>query len=129
MRDICARLKISPGNLTYHFHTKNDIILSLCQDLINHVSEALNEVSSKKEGQNTLVLFFKQCESIGLIQQRYRFIFEKRYGEIITSFPERSKYYRAVLKNRFKFYHQLHKTLVKEKLALPKLLEETNAFG
>jgi AcrR family transcriptional regulator len=128
-RDIAARVGISPGNLTYHFPAKNDIIAALCHDLIHHVDEALRLAQDDHHSDNALAFFYKQCRTIGRIQQEYRFIFEKRYAEIITSIPELQQYYRDVLKGRFVFYLQLHRRLVHEDLAVPALVKETNAFG
>lgn len=128
-RDIAGKLRISVGNLTYHFPSKNDILLALCMDFIEKVDRTFEQLGAKQPAENSLVFFYQQCKLIGTIQQQYRFIFEARYAEIITSLPEVQKYYQQALTKRFEFYEQLHALLVKEKLAQPQLVQETTALA
>ena len=126
-RDIAKELKISLGNLTYYFPSKKDIVLAFAKQLAVAVEEALAINASSKPAENILLDYFYQIETIFITQFRYRFIVHKRYGEIISSFPEVQKFVQDFLKIRFASWEQLNKQLVKEKFAKPNLVEDSQA--
>lgn len=126
-RDIAKKLKIGLGNLTYYFPTKADIVFTLTQELGKTIDEALS--NHKETGENSLINHYYQVELIFKKHLEYRFIMHKRYGEIISSFPEIQKYVRDVLKTRFDSWEQLHKQMIKEKLAKKQLADESNALS
>lgn len=126
-RDIAKTLKIGLGNLTYYFPTKTDIVFALTQEFGKKVDEALS--NHKDTGRNSLINYYYQVELIFKTHFKYKFIMHKRYGEIISSFPEIQKFVRDFLKIRFDSWEQLHKQMVKEKLAKKELVDETNALN
>lgn len=126
-RDIARKLNISLGNLTYYFPAKKDLILALAQELARVVDEKLASHTSKN--QNALVDYFHQGELIFKTHFQYKFIMHKRYGEIISSFPEVQEFVRAFLKIRFDSWEQLNRQLVKEKLAKKELIEESHPLS
>lgn len=125
-RDIAKTLKIGLGNLTYYFPTKKDIIFALIQELGKAVDEALS--NQKSTGENALVNQFHQIEIVFKTHFKYKFIMHKRYGEIISMFPDVQQFVRDFLKIRFDAWEELHKQMVKEKLAKKELLDETHAL-
>jgi AcrR family transcriptional regulator len=127
-RDIAKELKISLGNLTYYFPSKMDIVLALAKQLAVAVDEAL-AINSSKPAENILIQYFSQIETIFTTQFRYQFIVHKRYGEIISSFPEVQKFVQEFLKIRFDSWEQLNKQLVKEKFAKSSLSEDSQAHS
>src|SRR5689334_6418564 len=102
MRDIAKKLGISLGNVTYHFPTKIDLIHALCLQFVNQVDEVLAE-GMKVAPKSTLLSYFHQVEIIFNTQLKYKFIFNKRYGEILSSLPEMQKHYQEVQIGRHKF--------------------------
>ncbi|MES2589045.1 MAG: TetR/AcrR family transcriptional regulator [Bacteroidota bacterium] len=127
-REIAKTLKISLGNLTYYFPAKKDIILALTHELTKAVDEALSEASAN-EAPNLLVQYFKQVEIIFTTQLKFKFIVHKRYGEIISLFPEVQKVAQDFLKIRFDAWEQLNKQLVKEKFAKKELVIDSHAHS
>ncbi|MCC7050958.1 MAG: TetR family transcriptional regulator [Bacteroidia bacterium] len=127
-REIAKELKMSLGNLTYYFPAKRDIILVLTQELTNVVEEALSKKTAKKAS-NLLRQYFKQVEIIFTAHFKYKFIVHKRYGEIISSFPEVQNLFQNFLKIRFDAWKQLNKQLVKEKFAKKELVDDSHAHS
>ena len=125
-RDIAKEVQISLGNLTYYYPSKSDIVLALTHEVAKAIDEALLK-NPVRDAKNTLVQYFHQGEIIFTTQLKYRFIFHKRYGEIITAFPEVQKFLREYLKVRFEAWEQLNKQLVKEKLAKQSLIDDSHA--
>jgi len=126
-RDIANEIKISLGNLTYYFPSKSDIVSALMQELGKTVDEAL--ANHTETGKNSLINYFYQVELIFKTHFKYKFIMQKRYGEIVSTFPESQQFVRDFLKIRFDAWEQLNKQLVKEKLAKKELVEESNAHS
>ncbi|WP_395078100.1 TetR/AcrR family transcriptional regulator [Flavobacterium sp.] len=127
-RDIAKELKISLGNLTYYFPFKKDIVLALAQHLAIAVDEAL-AINANRATDNILLDYFNQIEAIFITQFKYQFIVHKRYGEIITSFPEVQKFVQDFLKVRFDSWEQLSKQLVKQKFAKSNLVEDCQSHS
>jgi AcrR family transcriptional regulator len=123
-RDIAKVLKISQGNLTYYFPAKSDLVFALTQEFTKGVDEALANHTSKAGG-NALTDYFYQVEVVFKTHFKYKCIMEKRYGEIISSFPHAQQYLQEFLKIRFDAWEQLNRQLVKEKLAQKTLIEDT----
>ena len=126
-RDIARELKISLGNMTYYFPTKKDIVFTLFQDFGKSVDEALS--NHEDSGQNVLVNYFYQVQLIFKTHFKFKFIIEKRYGEIVSTFPDAQQYVQDFLKIRFDSWKQLNKELVKEKFAKKELVEESSAHS
>lgn len=126
-RDIAKEIKISLGNLTYYFPTKNDIVLALVQEAGKAIDEALAQSGANPQ-KNTLILYYSQVETIFKTHLKYRFLFG-RWGEIISSHPHIQKFAQEFLKARFDSWNGLNIQLVKEKFAKPTLVEDSFAHS
>ncbi|MCR9252119.1 MAG: TetR/AcrR family transcriptional regulator [bacterium] len=96
MKELADYLKISPGNLTYHYKTKSDLILAIYD--IMHV-EAAGYLET--EGYVTLHHFEKAMTSYYQFNQRYKFFFNDVVF-ISREFPEVGKRYEASNMLRYK---------------------------
>lgn len=126
-RDIAKEIKISLGNLTYYFPTKNDIVLALVQESGKAIDEALAQNGTNPQ-KSTLIVYYRQVETIFKTQLKYQFLFG-RWGEIISSSAEIQSFAQEFLKLRFDSWKGLHEQLVKEKLANPTLIEDSYAHS
>ncbi len=126
-RDIAKEIKISLGNLTYYFPSKNDIVLALVQEAGKAIDDALTQKGNAPQ-KNILHLYYNQVEIIFTTHLKYRFLFG-RWGEIISSAPEIQKFAQEFLKIRFDSWEHLHRQLVKEKFARPILAEDSHAHS
>lgn len=126
-RDIAKEIGISLGNLTYYFPTKSDIVFALVQEVSKAIDEAVTH-NGTKPGKNTLVFYYGQVETIFKTHLKYRFLFG-RWGEIISSNPQIQKFAQDFLKLRFDSWKGLNEQLVKDKFAIPGLVEESSAHS
>jgi hypothetical protein len=83
----------------------------------------------KTKSKSALINYFYQVELIFKTHFKFKFIMQKRYGEIVSSFPESQEFLRDFLKIRFDSWEQLNKQLVKEKLAKKELIDESHAHS
>lgn len=126
-RDIAKKIKISLGNLTYYFPAKSDIVNALVEEWGKAVDDALTDHTDTN--MNALTDYFYQVKIVFETQLKYNFILQKRYGEIIYSFPDAQKYLSDFLKIRFDSWEQLNKQLVNEELARKELVIESHALS
>lgn len=126
-RDIAKAVGISLGNLTYYFPTKNDIVFALTRELGNTIDEALSNYKAKDK--SVLIDHYHQVELVFRTHFKFKFIMQKRYGEIISSFPEIQQFVRDFLKIRFNSWSTFHQLLVDNQLAKKELIEESDALS
>lgn len=126
-RDIAKKIKISLGNLTYYFPAKSDIVNALVEEWGKAVDDALTDHTDTN--MNALTDYFYQVKIVFETQLKYKFILQKRYGEIIHSFPDSQKYLSDFLKIRFDSWEQLNKQLVNEELARKELVIESHGLS
>lgn len=126
-RDIAKKIKISLGNLTYYFPAKSDIVNALVEEWGKVVDDALTNHTDTN--MNALIDYFYQVKIVFETQLKYKFILQKRYGEIINSIPDTQKYLSDFLKIRFDSWEQLNKQLVNEELARKELVIESHALS
>lgn len=69
-RMISKELQISPGNLTYHFKKKEEIIYALYLQLVNEISIVFQ---SQLSSELTLKSMFEGYQNIYVAQLKYRF--------------------------------------------------------
>lgn len=127
-RDIAKKINISAGNLTYHFPTRNDIVYALMGRLLEEIDKALS-VPMPGTYKSALVLSYQQSLIIIKKQLEYEFLFNKRYGEMITALPEMQALLQQVLVKRFDQWLFVNEQMVKEGSALPALKKESHAHS
>lgn len=130
MRDVAKKVSISAGNLTYHFPTRNDIVLALMDRLLAEIDKALTLPAFLSQPYNgALAMAVQQCRIVIEKQLEYEFLFNKKYAEIITALPPMQALLQQVLTRRFEQWQQLNTLLVKEKLALASLQADSHAHS
>lgn len=84
VRDIARSMEISPGNLSYHFPKKEDLILTLLDAYSRSNSDYYSEYS---EGDPTIGRFLQLFSSIFHNQYKYRGVFvgNKEINEMIRT--------------------------------------------
>ena len=84
VRDICKKLKISPGNFHYHFPRMELLIKELYEQMNTEVYEVVKEIPTDH---SSVVYFLDSHQKIFHIQNRYKFFFLNLF-EILSNFPE-----------------------------------------
>ena len=86
--DISRKLKISQGNLTYHFPTKKHLINSLAKKMIAEIDEFVLEV----ESDFSIKTFYNNLYKTFTVNMKYRFIY-MNYGQIVLNDSDLNKYF------------------------------------
>jgi len=86
--DISRKLKISQGNLTYHFPTKKHLINSLAKKMIAEIDEFVLEVGSDFSVRN----FYDNLYKTFTINMKYKFIY-MNYGQILLNDSDLNDYF------------------------------------
>ncbi len=126
-RDIAGELKISVGNLNYHFPTTNDIIYALSLQLIDAINKEIQNII-KSRTPNSLIAFHRMMYSTFTIQLKFKFMFNKRYAEIVTTIPEIQDYTQKTFANHFAHGIQIFQHLVSEGFLEKHILPDLNGF-
>lgn len=116
IRDISNEINISPGNLTYYFKQKSDIIKSIYQQIYNEFSDVL-----RFELLNFQELDVK-FENIYRLQQKYFFIFSN-VVVLSQNHPELCQYNRVLSIDFEKSFNFLINYYVSEGLMKPEPIE------
>ncbi len=87
MRQIAEALNISPGNLTYHYKSKSDLIAVIYQRMHEEAKDYI-----VTEGYITLYHFEQMMEKYYQLTQRYKFFFND-VVHITRQFPKVGKMY------------------------------------
>src|SRR6478609_4581761 len=83
-RTICDRLKISPGNFTYYYTNKNQIVADLYTRMREECQVALGAMS---EGTPDILTYLQMHQKLFQIQDKYKFFYLNLF-EILTTNPE-----------------------------------------
>ena len=86
--DISKKLKISQGNLTYHFPTKRHLINSLAKKMIAEIDEFVLEVGSDF----SIKVFYDNLYKTFTINMKYKFIY-MNYGQIVLNDSDLNQYF------------------------------------
>jgi AcrR family transcriptional regulator len=104
--DISRQMRISQGNLTYHFPTKKDLINNLAKSMIAEIDEFILIV-----GDDFSILdFYDNLYKTFKINLKYKFIY-MNYSQIVLNDHDLNEYFMNNLANRkrllFKILNQL----------------------
>ncbi len=109
-RHIAAELGISHGNLDYHYHTKEDLILAIYDRMREDASESY---STRVPNTSSLRHFHRMVSELEEFQYRYRF-FNLDVLEISRSFPQVSRRIQETLILRKQQTQQLFEEFLKD---------------
>lgn len=94
MKEIAKAMDISPGNLTYHFPKKSDLLQKIQEGLIEDL-----RISIVPKGEITLMHFEMLFRNYYRNQRKYSFYFNNLLF-IFKAFPEIAGRYRQITKQR-----------------------------
>ena len=107
---IAEALDMSPGNLTYHYHKKEDLTNALFHEMIAELNQKFSDFESGKDHLGNLVEFL---DDILTSFRKYRFVYIDLFY-IMNRYPELAKIYKELLTGRKAEYKKLMKKLIKE---------------
>ena len=110
---IAEALDMSPGNLTYHYHKKEDLTNALFHEMVAELDVKFSEYEAGKDYLGSLVEF---VEEILTIFHKYRFVYIDMYY-IITRHPDLGKIFKSLLSTKKSQYNKLVKKLTKDGFA------------
>jgi len=107
---IAEALDMSPGNLTYHYHKKEDLTHALFHEMIAELNGKFEEFVAGDDYLGSLVNFLDDIlESF----HKYRFVYIDLFY-ILNRYPDLAKIYIALLANRKSQYNKMMKKLIKD---------------
>lgn len=95
-RNITDQMEISPGNLTYHFSKKEDMVSALYFRLVAQFSALFQELEGAKISIMTLVHF---SEAMFELMYSYRFFFID-FAYLMRTYPKIKNHYQELLLKR-----------------------------
>jgi AcrR family transcriptional regulator len=115
VRHIAAEMKISHGNLCYHYPSTGAIIRALYEELVEQFNKAISSIAA-----NGKMLDYVQQVSRGIAEQMYdyRFFFLD-FVDIIRSDEWIRKHYRQLMEERKKQFRSIFAFMVSEGLLQP----------
>ncbi|WP_027002615.1 TetR/AcrR family transcriptional regulator [Hugenholtzia roseola] len=111
-REVAKFMGIRFGNLTYHFPTKDSLILALFQDLILEQKEILAAIQKKGVAISLPALLAAPLYTFD-ISIKYIFLF-KEYAQIIRTYPAIAQYLNESHQKRKESYLPFFQILQKE---------------
>lgn len=107
LRDVAAECGISPGNLSYHFHTKEDLVTEVMGEVYEELNESL--ALSTDETVKDLLDRFRELEETS---QRNSFYFRNMFvlGE---NFPSIRQFQERFREHMFYYYMRSFSSMVK----------------
>ena len=88
-RTICAELKISPGNFTYYYSNKNQVIADLYSGMRSEMQAALSLFAGETP---EIVTYLRTHQQLFLIQEKYKFFYLNLF-EILAGDPSLRELY------------------------------------
>lgn len=132
VRDIAAAVDISPGNLSYHFPKKDDILLALLENFSVESNKCYEKYHSEKP---TLFNILKLLNCVFHVQYRYRGVYVgNQYVQQLVEEENRFNY-EDIVKQRLGTYRDIFSglaeggQLILNEGDLDFLLAEISLFG
>ena len=110
---IAEALDMSPGNLTYHYHKKEDLTNAIFHEMVAELDVKFSEYEAGADYLGSLVEFL---DDILAIFHKYRFVYIDLFY-IITRHPELGKIYKTLLASKKTQYNKIMKKLLKDGFA------------
>jgi AcrR family transcriptional regulator len=114
VRDLAAQLDISPGNVTYHFKSKDLLVEHALDSLI----ERMNELSAAGFATTNLDAYRDMLGKIWDVQHRYRFFYIDA-ADILRAYPKVKREYQAVVKRRIEQSKRYFNALIAAEILEP----------
>lgn len=111
-RTICDHIAISPGNLTYHFKKRDDIIEALYFEFAADIEFCLDSAEKSELTLQELELFTRDTNKI-LFESRFFMI---DFIQILRSHPNINKHYTDLSARRLAYIKRLVDNLTKEEV-------------
>ncbi len=119
LRQLAQKLKISQGNLNYHFKVKKDILEALYFHLVEEMDQQMSIMRSPKASLD----FIYQASKLSMqIMFEYRFILLD-FSYIMNNNTKIKKHYKILQNSRAQQFNFLFIELIKEELMRPEEFE------
>lgn len=115
LRAIADEIKISPGNLTYHFKRREEIVEVLYYEFVAVVDERFGRI---EPGAVNLSLIFELITILTETRLRYRFLM-RDFTALVAENPSIKKHYALILKKRREQSLFFFEKLVAQKVLRP----------
>lgn len=119
LRTIAETLSISPGNLTYHFNKREEIIEALYYEFVKEVDERFAKINPSDV---KLSLVFDLISILTETRLKYRFLM-RDFISLIAENPGIKKHYVSVIKKRKEQSLLFFGLLVEQKIIRPAEIE------
>lgn len=120
LRTIADTIHISPGNLTYHFKKREEIVDTLYYEFVAEVDARFNQMSISEI---KLKLVFDLISVLTETRLKYRFLM-RDFTSLIAENPSVKKHYVAVIKKRKSQSIYVFDKLIEQKILRPSELEK-----
>lgn len=112
LRTLADSMRKSPGNLTYHFKKREEIIETLYYEFVDEVEVKFNQMNPSEIKLN---LIFDLISILTETRLKYRFLM-RDFTTLIAENPSLKKHYVAVIKKRKAQSLQVFDSLVEQKI-------------
>lgn len=109
-KNIAATLKISDGNLRYHFRTKEDLVYALYMQLVEAFNQQLMQFEAQKF---TLKQVYQSLTFVYSRLYAYRFLMAD-FVAIMRKYPKIQEHYRSLTQTRKQQFAQFTEVLTQE---------------
>lgn len=113
VKDIADSLEMSPGNLTYHFSKKTDLLAAIQQQMLED-----SAIDIMPKGHITLYHFEQIFRNYSEIQAKYHFYYHN-LQYIFETFPAITKDFKRITMRRFKDARSLIQYYIKTERLKP----------
>lgn len=103
-RDIATSLKISPGNLHYHFKHSDEITKELFNRFLNQINQILEKINLSET--LDVNIFYSYIKSVNRLFYEYKFLFIN-FVDILRKIPEINQLYIDVNISRKKEFEEI----------------------